>query len=68
MSIRAYRIKVGYSQAELANLIGVSDAAVCMWETGKTAPRAALLPKLAALMNCTVDDLLKDDSSEASVQ
>lgn len=68
MSIRACRIKVGYSQAELANLIGVSDAAVCMWETGKTAPRAALLPKLAALMNCTVDDLLKDDSSEASVQ
>ncbi len=62
MSILSARSRAGYSQAKLAKAVGVSDAAVCQWETGKQHPRAALLPKIAATLNCTVDELLADDN------
>ena len=54
------RMSAGLSQVEVAKRIGVSDAAVSMWETGKTRPRASLLLKLANLYHCTVDELLSD--------
>ena len=64
MSFFSARAKTGLSQAMVAREINVSDAAVCMWETGKTKPRASLLPKIAALYGCTVDELLADDATE----
>lgn len=62
MSFLSARTKAGLSQVETAKAIRVSDAAVSMWETGKTKPRAALLPKIAALYGCTVDDLLREET------
>lgn len=62
MSFLSARVKTGLSQAMVAKEINVSDAAVCMWETGKTKPRASLLPKIAALYGCTVDELLAEDT------
>lgn len=55
------RAKAGLSQRAVAKELNITDAAVCLWETGKTLPRAALLPKLAALYGCTVDELLRED-------
>ena len=60
MSFLGARMSAGLSQVEVAKRIGVSDAAVSMWETGKTIPRASLLLKLANLYHCTVDELLSD--------
>lgn len=68
MSILSARLRAGYSQAKLAKAVGVTDAAVCQWETGKQLPRAALLPKIAATLNCTVDELLADDGSETPTE
>ena len=39
MNFREEREKIGISQKEFAELIGVSPAAVCQWEAGKTLPR-----------------------------
>lgn len=61
MSIAAERKKAGYTQMETAEALGVSDAAVCQWETGKTSPRASMLVKLAQLFSCTVDELLTEE-------
>lgn len=58
------RTSAGLSQVDVAKEMGVSDAAVSMWETGKTQPRAGLLVKLAALYGCTVDELLRPDAKE----
>lgn len=52
------RTKAGISQEKAAAELGVSGAAVSMWETGKTQPRASLLAKIAALYGCTIDELL----------
>ena len=46
------------SQLDLAKIIGVSQGAVSQWETGQSLPRAELLPKLAAALDCTIDELL----------
>ena len=70
MSFLSARSKTGYSQAKVAKDMGVSDAAVSMWENGKTRPRASLLVKLAGLYCCTVEDLLTgnpgDDQTQAA--
>lgn len=58
MSFLSARTKTGYSQVKVAKDMGVSDAAVSMWETGKTRPRASLLVKLAGLYCCSLDELL----------
>lgn len=73
MSFLSARTKAGLSQAVVAKEMQVSDAAVSMWETGKTRPRAGLLLKLAGLYCCTVDELLsgnpsQDQDTERSVQ
>lgn len=61
MSFKSARKKAGLSQASAAKELGISDAAICLWEQGKTMPRAAMLTRIAELYGCTVDDLLKAD-------
>ena len=58
------RLRMGLSQEEVAEHMGVDQSAVSFWETGKTRPRAALLVKLAGLYHCTVDELLKEDDKK----
>jgi len=65
LRLQEARAKAGLSQRAVAKELGITDAAVCLWETGKTMPRAALLPRLAALYNCTVDELLREDGTGA---
>ena len=48
------------TQREVAKALGVKCAAVSKWETGRGKPRAALLPAIAKLYGCTIDDLLAD--------
>jgi transcriptional regulator with XRE-family HTH domain len=46
------------SQKELGKMLGVSDKAVSRWENGASKPRAALLVKLSAILDTTVDALM----------
>lgn len=55
--LKYYRRRSGMSQAQLADALGVQRATVGMWETGKSWPSAALLPQMADLLLCSVDDL-----------
>jgi transcriptional regulator with XRE-family HTH domain len=50
----------GFTQHKLAELLGINQSTVAMWETGESMPRAALLPKIAEILNCTIDDLFKE--------
>lgn len=54
----SFRRKMGYTQEQVADIIGVSKAAVSKWEKGLTYPDITLLPKLATLYCTTIDDLL----------
>lgn len=57
LRIKELREEAGYSQRELAQAMDVSHVSVIHWEQGKKTPMAARLPKLASLLNCTVDEL-----------
>lgn len=61
MSLFSARQKIGLTQDEVAKELGIDQSAVSLWETGKTAPRAKILVKLAGLYGCTVDELLKGE-------
>lgn len=61
MRIVAARKKAGLTQAQVAEALGISDAAVNQWEKGKTFPKTEFLPKLAKLLDCTVDELLREE-------
>lgn len=58
---RKARISAGLSVQQVMTALKVSDATVYNWETGSYAPRAALLPKIAQLYHCTVDELLRKE-------
>ena len=54
------RKELGMTQEALAARLGVDRSTVTKWETGFSNPTAAKLPKLAAILNCTVDELLRE--------
>ena len=58
MGFKSAREKTGMTQQEAAKAIGTDQSTVCLWETGKTNPRASLLPKIAEVYGCTIDELL----------
>lgn len=58
--IAEFRKKHGYSQAQLAELLGVHQTAVSQWELGKTLPDILTAQKLALIFGITIEDLLND--------
>lgn len=51
------RRSAGITQDQLAAHVGVSKAAVSKWELGQSLPDVALLPRIAAYFQMTLDDL-----------
>ena len=58
MEIKKIRESRGMLQYELANRMGVKQASVSAWESGKAMPSAENVIKLADILECTVDALL----------
>ena len=58
-SIKKQRLINELTQEDLASKMGVTQSAVTKWENGVTFPRAELLPKIAQILNCSVDELLR---------
>lgn len=61
MSFKTMRKRAGMTQMQVANALGVTNAAVSQWETGKTMPKGESLLKLAKIFGCTVDELLEEE-------
>ncbi|MBQ1576684.1 MAG: helix-turn-helix transcriptional regulator [Oscillospiraceae bacterium] len=57
--LAARRKAAGYTQEELSAILGVSRPALTAWEIGQSTPRAGILPAIADLLLCTIDDLYK---------
>ena len=51
------RKAVGLTQAQLAEALGVERATVTMWELGNSWPSARVLPLIADLLVCSIDEL-----------
>lgn len=55
--IKAKRRERDLTQEELANILGVSKAAVSKWENSESYPDITLLPQIAQLFHITMDEL-----------
>lgn len=53
--LSACRIQAGYSQAEVAEILGCSDKTIVSWETGTRIPKATVLYNLAKFYGVSVD-------------
>lgn len=59
-NIRRLREAAGYvrRQNEFADLVGVKQSRLSLWETTDMVPETTMLVKVAKALNCSVDDLL----------
>lgn len=58
IELKKQREGTGLSQYKLAEKMGVSQATVGMWESGKREPNFSMLCKLADFFEISVDELL----------
>lgn len=55
--LTAMRRRAGFTVAQLAERLRVTKATIYCWEHGQYSPNAALLPEIAELLGCSIDDL-----------
>lgn len=60
--ISLLRKKLGISQIELAECLGVTSQAVSKWETGNAIPDIDLLLELSHLYHTSINQMLEDDN------
>lgn len=58
IKIALLRKKTGYSQDKLAEMLRISPQAISKWENGHSLPDTSLLPVLAQIFGCTIDDMI----------
>ncbi|MGN0629982.1 MAG: helix-turn-helix domain-containing protein [Ruminococcus sp.] len=61
---RPIRKKLGITQKELANKLGVTPNAISQWENGVRNPSLENVKRLADILHCTTDDILKGEQNE----
>lgn len=64
--IKAYRKAQRISQTEFGKLLGVTAQAVCKWEQGVCYPDLLLLPRLAEILDCRIDDFFYERPTEGA--
>ena len=58
MNFKQHRVSNNLTQEQVAQDVGVQRTTGAMWESGQSRPRAELLPKLAKLFGCSIEELL----------
>ncbi len=58
-AIKTLRLQAGYTQHDLADVLGVTDQAVSKWERGLSVPDISIVTKLSVMLNVDVDNLLE---------
>jgi transcriptional regulator with XRE-family HTH domain len=64
MRIVTIRRAAGVTQKKLADELQVDRSTIAKWEGGASLPRAELLPKIAAILGCSIDDLLSEEGEQ----
>ena len=64
-TIAALRKQIGFTQEELAGLLGITAQAISRWENGHSLPETALLPDLSKFLCSTIDAILMPSTVQA---
>lgn len=62
-NLRRRRKALHLTQSQLAEALGYSEKAISKWEGGKGLPPTAILPRLAQLLEVTLDELMTEPIS-----
>lgn len=62
--IKMVRKSMGLTQKELGKMLGVGQTTVSAWELGRNEPDYEYLRKIAKLMECSIEYLMGDTTSE----
>jgi transcriptional regulator with XRE-family HTH domain len=62
--MRSRRQQMGFTQADIAEKLGVGQTAVSQWESGRVAPSMRNLMFLAGVLECNPTDLVEPDVDE----
>lgn len=65
--IKREREAAGLTQAELASRIGTASSMIGQWENNNRNPKSAVLEKIAAALNISIDRLLYDSVIKTEV-
>lgn len=65
-NIKSLRENVGFTQVKLAEMLNISRTTVTMWETTDAYPRSELLPQIAELLGCSIDDLYDKPQTDSA--
>ncbi len=57
--LKKARLKIGYTQQEVAGLMGITKSTYCGYETGKRQPDVAKIKQLSNILNVSGDILLE---------
>ncbi|MBE6691572.1 MAG: XRE family transcriptional regulator [Ruminococcaceae bacterium] len=63
-NLKRRRKELHMTQLQLAEALGYSEKAVSKWESGKGLPPTAILPRLARLLEVTLDELMREVEAE----
>lgn len=61
IAIKVIRRQKGMTQADLAEMLGVTPAAISRYESGERIPDIVTAAKIANALGCKVDDLIKEE-------
>lgn len=62
--IKNARIKKGYTQVELGDLIGVTNKAISRWEKGDSFPDISVIEELSRVLDIRIQDIVIGDVTE----
>ena len=60
-TIKNARLKKGYTQSQLADLLKVSNKTISKWETGRGYPDITLLAKITSILKLDYEELLQSN-------
>ncbi|RUT24329.1 hypothetical protein C0V97_17200 [Asaia sp. W19] len=68
LRIRTQREHLGFTQAQLGGMIGVTENAIAQYETGRSSPRRERVPALLEALGRSIGWLLTGDEPEEEVK
>ena len=57
-AIEKRRLRLGFTQEELAEIVSVDRTTIGKWEMGKSVPRIKHVIALSKALDCSIDDIL----------
>lgn len=67
-NIASERVRIGLSQSELAERLGVTRVTVARWESGISTPGSSMIVALADIFKCSTDYIYGRSDERAAIR